>query len=179
MPSDNSSLETRHPELSSVWYLAASKPRQETRAIENLHNQGITAYSPLISVEKIRSNKKVIVEEAMFPGYIFIKLSPQSGLWHKVKSTRGVRDWVRFSGKAASLPEKLVDNLIKQEQQQTLPTLNKCPSPGDRVKILSGPFQGLNGIYQASSGEERAIILIDFLGKVNRLKLNNVQITSN
>jgi transcriptional antiterminator RfaH len=160
------------------WYLATSKPRQESRAVENLLNQGITAYSPQLNVEKIRAGKKVIVSEAMFSGYVFIQLSPEDGLWHKVKSTRGIRDWVRFSTNLAKLPCNLVEQLIKQDNLDSKVMVKKIYTPGELVRVLSGPFEGLKGIYQAGSGEERAMILIDFLGSSNRVSLENNQITS-
>lgn len=160
----------------SNWYLATSKPRQEARAVENLKNQGVTAFSPTIKVEKIRSGKKLIVEECMFTGYVFINLSPEDGSWHKIRSTRGIRDWVRFSGKAAKIPSELVIQLIEQQQSQEEIVIKKSFKPGSKVRILSGPFEGLKGIYLAQNGEQRALILIEFLGKQNRLKLGNEQI---
>lgn len=162
----------------SQWYLATSKPKQECRAIENLKNQGINAFSPTIKVEKIRAGKKLVVEETMFTGYLFINLSPEDGLWHKIRSTRGIRDWVRFSGKAARIPTQLVSQLIEQQQSQEKTIVKSTFKPGEEVRILSGPFEGLKGIYLAQNGEERALILIEFLGKQNRLKLANEQIVS-
>jgi transcriptional antiterminator RfaH len=161
---------------SDVWYLAASKPRQEFRAVENLLNQGINAFCPLISVEKVRAGKKVVVDEAMFTGYVFINLSPEDGLWHKVRSTRGIRDWVRFSGMAAKLPTQLVESLIESEQNEANVLVKKSFASGDSVRILSGPFEGLKGIYLAENGEKRSLILIEFLGNQNRLKVDNSQI---
>jgi len=160
----------------SPWYLAASKPRQESRAVENLLNQGINAYSPKINIEKIRAGKKVVVSEAMFTGYVFINISPEDGLWHKVKSTRGIRDWVRFAAKPAKLPENLVEELIYQEKKESKSIIKKCFKAGDTIRILSGPFQGLTGIFQATSGVERSMILIEFLGNANYLKVDNSQI---
>lgn len=160
------------------WYLAASKANDEERAVKNLENQKITAFSPFLKVEKIYAGKRKIVTEAMFPGYLFIKLSPQDPLWHKVRSTRGVRDWVRFSGNAAKVPKDLVELLIQENKQQLADeNVRAYFNQGDAVEILSGPFRGLKGIYQASSGEQRSLILIEFLGKQSLLEMDNTQIS--
>ena len=161
------------PNDSCDWYLATSKPRQESRAVENLLNQGIKAYSPVLNVEKIRAGKKQIVEEAMFTGYVFINISPEDGLWHKVKSTRGIRDWVRFSGKAAKLPDRLVESLKNSENETKSLVIKKQFEKGESVRILSGPFEGLKGVFLADSGEKRSMILIEFLGNQNRLNVSN------
>jgi len=163
---------------SSGWYLAASKPRQELRAVENLSNQQIKCYCPLITVEKISGGKKRLITEPMFSGYLFIRLSPEDGSWHKVRSTRGIRDWVRFGGTIARLPAELVRELIEQESKLANNYQQNDFKPGDRVTILSGPFQGLNGIFQAKNGQQRSMLLIDFLGKTNRLTIENDQIVA-
>lgn len=161
---------------SSDWYLATSKPRQETRAVKNLENQGVRAYSPIIKVEKVRSGKKRIVEEPMFTGYVFINISPEDALWHKVRSTRGIRDWVRFSSNVAKIPDSLIKAFVDSEQNFSQSFDNNKLQKGDSVRILSGPFEGLTGIFLADSGEKRAMILIDFLGKQSRLNVSNEQI---
>ena len=101
------------PSSTTCWYLAASKPKQEARAVENLTNQDIQAFCPMVKVEKLRRGNKVLVDEALFTGYIFINLSQQSPLWPKVRSSRGVRDWVKFAGNVAKLPDDLMNSLLK------------------------------------------------------------------
>ncbi|MDH5434499.1 MAG: transcription/translation regulatory transformer protein RfaH [Gammaproteobacteria bacterium] len=160
----------------AAWYLLASKPKQEIRAVENLANQGIKAYCPMIKVERMRAGKKYIVDEALFSGYLFVYLSPQSPIWHKVRSTRGVRDWVRFAHNVAQLPTALVEEILNQQNTMEEESVMRFYKPGESVRILSGPFQGLTGIYQASSGEERAIILIDFLGNTSQMIVDNQSI---
>jgi len=160
----------------SSWYLATAKPHQEARAVENLENQQIRAFCPTVKVEKLRRGKKQIVTEALFTGYLFVNLSPQHALWHKVRSTRGIRDWVRFAGEIAKVPEKLVTSLfqanIEPERQLVISHFNK----GEAVRILSGPFAGLKAIFEKDDGEKRSMILVDFLGQTNRLKVPNEQI---
>jgi transcriptional antiterminator RfaH len=158
------------------WYLAASKTREEFRAVEHLFNQGIKAFAPSINIEKIQAGRKIVVSEAMFKGYIFVNLFPEHELWHKVRSTRGVRDWVRFANKVAKVPCSLVDSLIQQNAENKFKVIKKCFNLGDKVEVMSGPFKGLSGLYQTSCGETRSLILIDFLGKQSRLELENKQI---
>ena len=78
----------------------------------SLKNQNIHAFCPTIKIEKIKSTKTQIVEEAIFKGYIFIQIAVDDSCWHKVRSTRGIRDWIRFAGKVAKIPGDLVLDLI-------------------------------------------------------------------
>lgn len=161
------------------WYLAASKPRQEVRAVENLGNQQIFAFCPTVKVEKLIRIKKMIVEEALFPGYVFVNVSLTSPFWSKIRSTRGIRDWVKFAGKPAKLPNELVESLVKlggsPENQAVIRRFGK----GEKVRILSGPFIGLSAVFEKDDGEKRSMILVEFLGKKARLAVPNEHITAN
>jgi transcriptional antiterminator RfaH len=161
------------------WYLVASKPKQEVRAVEQLNNQGISAFSPVINIEKIFKGKKRLVKEALFSGYLFVKISKDSPLWHKVRSTRGVRDWVKFVGEAAKIPDELINRLILEQSDESNQIVVNRFKSGQPVRILSGAFTGLNAIYEKDDGEMRAMILVDLLGKHSLLTVSNEQITNN
>jgi transcriptional antiterminator RfaH len=160
---------------SAEWYLAAAKPKQEIRAVEHLKNQGIECYCPLIQVERLLRGKKIIKQEALFSGYLFIYLSTQDPNWHKVRSTRGIRDWVRFAGNVAKCPAELVEQLIDIDNSSQNRVINRI-EPGESVRILSGPFAGLAAVFEKEDGERRAMILVEFLGKTNRVIVDNQQI---
>ena len=160
------------------WYLVASKPKQEFRAVEQLENQGIKAYSPSVKVEKIVRGKAKIITEALFAGYLFVHLSNQSPLWHKVRSTRGVRDWIRFAGEVATIPTNLVEKLVTVDEEPEHQIVINRFREGQSVRILSGPFVGLEGVFDKSDGESRAMVLVEFLGQSNRLAVSNEQITT-
>jgi len=173
---EKASFEAEAEGKKANWYLAASKPRQEQRAVEHLHNQGIQGYCPTVKVEKIRRGKKHIVTEALFTSYLFIHISDQNPLWHKVRSTRGIRDWVRFGGNIAKLPEQLVEALIKSDIDPENDVVISRFDSGDPVRILTGPFSGLKAIFDKPDGESRSMILVEFLGQINKLKVSNEQI---
>ena len=46
------------------------------------------------------------------------------------------------------------------------------PAPfqsGDAVRLMSGPLAGLGAIYDMAKGEDRARVLLEVLGRVQRL----------
>ena len=53
------------------WRVIYAKSRKEKIALQNLKEQGYDAHLPLIKIEKIIRNKKTIVEEPLFPCYLF------------------------------------------------------------------------------------------------------------
>ena len=86
------------------WYLIRTKARQEQIAINNLHNQDYIVYCPRALI-----NKKNVV---LFPGYLFILLDENLQNWSPIKSTRGVKNFVRFGLAFAHIPDMVIDFII-------------------------------------------------------------------
>lgn len=151
----------------AAWHLIQTKPRQEFRALEQLQNQGFTCFLPTLKVEKVVRGKMDTCIEPLFSRYLFIRLSAVNCNWSPIRSTRGVSKMVAFGGRFATLPDACVDALqgVPQIQPQRL------FEPGERVAVTHGPFAGLEGIYQLSDGEARALVLIDLMNQPQKLKL--------
>lgn len=110
----------------------------------------------------MRAGKRVKKLEPLFPGYIFINLEQTDPVWAKLRSTYGVLRVVRFAGKPAPIEDAVID--------QIKTSMNKVAEQGgikkgQKVELEEGPFKGINAIFQAYDGEERAIVLITFMQK--------------
>ncbi|AUD78497.1 transcription/translation regulatory transformer protein RfaH [Kangiella profundi] len=154
------------------WYLVHSKPRQELRAEEHLKNQAINCVLPLIEIEKIIRGKRQFISEPLFPGYLFVELQTNGQDWSKIRSTRGVRDFVRFGGVPGRVPESVLEHLKILEIRDPAIETN-APKAGDKVVITDGPFKDLEGVFKISNGEERSIVLLTILGKATEMELEN------
>jgi transcriptional antiterminator RfaH len=60
------------------WYLLQYKPSQQKRTEEHLINQGFETFSPELRAERIYRCQRIVRTEAVFPGYVFIQLNPNS-----------------------------------------------------------------------------------------------------
>ena len=47
---------------------------------------------------------------------------------------------------------------------------------GETVTIVEGPFAGVNAIFQAQSGKDRVLLLLDLMGRSNRLEVCSHQV---
>lgn len=154
------------------WYVIHTKPRQEQRALLNLEQQGYECYLPLLSTEKIRQGSFSLIEEPLFPRYLFIHLdSSKSGQsWAPIRSTLGVSRLVTFGSDPAKVDADLI-NALRTQNSLLLQSPQRIFNEHDRVQIQSGPFAGLEAIYQMPDGESRAMVLIQFLSKPIRLSV--------
>jgi len=150
------------------WYAVQYKPAQGDRALAHLQNQEIPCFYPKVPVERIKGGKRSQNLEPLFPGYLFVNLEQTDSAWSKLRSTRGVLRVVGFANKPAKISDELIqhikDSLDKVAAQGGI-------QPGSQVQLTEGPFGGLNAIFQAYDGEERAIVFINFMQKQQRISV--------
>ena len=152
------------------WHLIYTKPHQEKVAFDNLIRQNYQCYLPLIHKEKILRGKKILSKEPMFPRYLFVRLGHDGQQnWSPIRSTIGVSHLVNFGGLAASLDDETMDNL---QQKIGKALVAKVFSIGDKVEILKGPFKGMEAIFNTYKGEERAMLLLNFMAKNHTAKFD-------
>lgn len=158
------------------WHLIHTKIRQERLALDNLELQGFECFLPTIQAEKLRGAKLQVVTEALFPRYLFIRLSTSldAQSWSPIRSTLGVSKMVSFGHH----PAKIDDGLLSALRERT-----DCPSvalrhfePGAPVVVTDGPFAGFEAIYQAPDGEHRVMVLLNLLSKPVKLTVSPASI---
>ena len=156
------------------WYTIYTKPRQETTAEQNLQRQGFEVYLPRIQIARRKKDRWADVIEPLFPRYLFIQADSDTKSLAPVRSTRGVSGMVRFGNQLVPMPEDLIAGMKNMEDQESGIYIPKSPlfGTGDRVTILEGPFAEMEGIYNCDKGEQRAIILLECLGRLNTLTVS-------
>ena len=151
-----------------TWYALQYKPAQGDRALAHLQNQDIACFYPKITVERLKTSKRTKKLEPLFPGYLFVNLEQTDPVWAKLRSTRGVLRIVGFANKPAAIGDDVIqhikDSLDSVAEQGGI-------KPGQAVQLNEGPFEGINAIFQAYDGEARAIVLINFMQKQQRVKV--------
>lgn len=149
----------------SNWYLIHTKIRQERVALENLERQGFECFLPLIRAEKLRRGALQVVQEPLFPRYLFIRLGTglESQSWAPIRSTVGVSRLVTFG----QTPAKIEDELIAQLQVKTDSSEVQLRhfELGEQVLVTDGPFMGVEAIYQMADAEGRVMVLLNILSK--------------
>ena len=151
-----------------TWYALQHKPAQGDRALTHLQNQDIACFYPKITVEKIKAGKRIKKLEPLFPGYLFVNLEQTDPMWAKLRSTRGVLKIVGFANKPAPISNEVIQHI---KASLELVAGQGGIKPGQAVQLNEGPFEGINAIFQAYDGEARAIVLINFMQKQQRVKV--------
>ena len=161
-----------------VWSVVFTKPRQEAVARDNLQRQSFRTYLPMLRQAKRRRGRWQEVVEPLFPRYLFLELDFGVQNLAPIRSTLGVVHLVQFGLRPAIAPPGFVEALMAAEDQAAACHLadNELFRQGDRVMIAGGPFAGCQAIFDESTGEGRVAVLLEWLGRINRVQIDRNQL---
>lgn len=152
------------------WYAVHTKARQEGVAVDNLRRQALRTYFPRINSVRRRSGRRRMVVEPLFPGYVFVHVDTLTQSIAPIRSTLGVIGLVRFGNEPQPVPDDVIATLCEAQYDEQVPIdpvdiLNY----GDRVQFVEGPMAGMTAIFAAKTGAERVLLLMDLVGRNNRI----------
>jgi transcriptional antiterminator RfaH len=150
------------------WTVLHVKPRCEKKMAEYCGHYGVEVYLPLRRETKVYQRRKVVVDKPVFSGYVFAAFD-RAGRDLVVRSQALVRildveDQTRFLHEMDQVRQALsVD-----------PTLGATAAlaKGTPVRIVGGPFQGLEGMVEALHGVTRVVLNVDMIGQGVRVDVD-------
>ena len=152
------------------WYAIYCKPREDERAELHLERQDFEVFRPKHRVRRKRSGSMITVIESLFPRYLFIQLDDVAENWAPIRSTRGVVGLVRWGDQVPRVPDDLVRCLRdSSDELGCIPTPPVDYQPGDRLRIVDGPFAGQEGLFYARRGEERVMLLLEIMKQPQKM----------
>ena len=147
------------------WYLVHTRPRQELVAVEHLRRQGYAAYLPRLRLPRLRRARWHDSIEPLFPRYLFVGARRDEQSLHPIRSTRGVATLVRCGPAFVPVAPGLLAELREREDEEGICHLRTGHlEAGDKVRILAGPFAGLEAVFQSRLGADRVRVLLELVG---------------
>jgi hypothetical protein len=65
----------------------------------------------------------------------------------------------------------VIDEIRARERDGLVELPQRSPMPGDRVRLLQGPFTGQVGLFAGMRPHERVLVLLQLLGAQQRVTL--------
>jgi transcription antitermination factor NusG len=148
------------PEIAS-WYALYTAPRHEKAVADQMNRRGISCFLPLYrSVRRWKDRRKEL-SMVLFPGYVFVQIALQNRL--QILQLPGAVRLVSFNGRPASLPEEQIVNLRSRLSGSHFIEPHPYLQVGRRVRVRSGPLEGLEGIIQRRKDRCRIVFSIDLI----------------
>ena len=140
-----------------LWYAVYTRHQHEKLAARNLQLKKFEVFLPLFDVAHQWKDRTKKLSLPLFPGYVFL----HAALAQRVEllSTPGVGALVVFGGRPAVIPEEQIGAVRRaiecKVQVEPFPYLRL----GDRVRVMQGPLEGVEGILARARGGARRLIL--------------------
>ena len=149
------------------WYIAHTYAGYENKVKASLEkiveNRGLgnLIYDikvPFETVIEKNGDKEKVVEIKTFPSYVFVKMIMTDESWHAVRNITGVTGFVGPGSRPAPLSEQEVLDINLESVEETKVQLSF--NEGDEVSIISGLFEGYEGVVQAITEDLKTVTVL-------------------
>ncbi len=163
-----------HPMLR--WYVIQTKPKKEEVAALNLERESIEIFFPKMEAVSIVYGKSRKVIKALFPNYIFVHFDPFVS-YPLVRWSRGVSRVLGFDGGPTSIDDQVIEIIKRRVDKNCVVRKALHFKAKDRIRIRSGPFRDLMGIFDRwGSDEGRVRVLLNLLNYDAKVELHYSQV---
>jgi transcription antitermination factor NusG len=148
-------------DIKKNWYAVYTKPRWEKKVAAMLLEKGIENYCPVNKVTRQWSDRKKVVMEPVFKGYVFVKLEDNKK-W-QVKDVNGILNFVYWLGKPAVIRDEEIDTIRKfLNEFKDVQVEPKGVVVNSEVRIRQGVLMNYHGVVVEVLGN-RAVVKIETL----------------
>lgn len=160
-------------ETGRSWWVAHTYPRQEKSLVRRLHAHSTWHYLPQTE-NKFRSpnGRSRTSYVPLFPGYVFLYGSDQER-GQALETGCVVRILDVEDGRKLTADLRQIKRLLD----------SGCPltteaelSPGELVRVTTGPFQGFEGRLLKRQAGDRLLVLVNYLQQGVSVALENYQV---
>ncbi|MCK4956669.1 MAG: KOW motif-containing protein [Candidatus Cloacimonetes bacterium] len=154
------------------WEVVYTKPKREKKLAQFAANNEITYYLPLVESERIYENRKITFTKPLFSGYIFIKCSFRQ---KKQLITSGhIVTFIKVPNEI-ELVEELKQIYISKEMGAEMGK-GEYFEKGTKVRIVSGPFEGLTGVVKNQNNVSQIMLRVKILHQAIAVSAKSHQI---
>lgn len=152
-------------EAEARWYAIWTRNQYEPKVEEALAKKAFEVFLPRIRVPSRRRDRKVVLAQPLFPGYLFLRFAPSREDYIRVAGTDGV---VRILGERWDALEEIPESQVSAIRRIVTLDADVTPLPwvrvGDRVRIHAGPLAGLEGLVRSwHAGRAAFVVSVDLL----------------
>jgi transcriptional antiterminator NusG len=168
-----------------AWYVVHSYSGYENKVKKNLEhriesmgmqNQIFQVVVPTEEEVELKDGQRRTTERRVFPGYILVQMIMNDDSWYVVRNTPGVTGFVGSGTKPVPLHPEEVEKIMKR-MEAAAPRIKVGFRPGQRVRIVEGPFEDFMGTVEEISMEKGKVrILVSFFGRETPVELDFLQV---
>lgn len=152
--------------MAHSWYVVHCEAHHDRQVGALIAGAGCEVFAPRLPKTRRRNGDK-----PLFPGYLFVRLDLDSGVWGMMRHLPGVRGLVEMGGMACQVDDGIVETIRRRVDLYRPDEIGL--RTGDRVIVANGSFADLEGVVcETLSGDQRVAILIDMMRRQVRVELD-------
>lgn len=168
-----------------AWYVVHCYSGYENKVRHNLEQRIETMgmkdkiFDIVVPTEEeieVKDGKRRTVERRVFPGYILVNMTMSEESWYVVRNTPGVTGFVGMGNEPTPLRPEEVAKIIKRMEADA-PRIKVTFKPGERVRIVDGPFNDFRGTVHVIDMERAKVrVMVNFFGRETPVELDFLQV---
>ncbi len=174
-------------EKNHKWYIIQTQHSYENKVRERLEKRIkengmsdliVDIYIPSETVSVNKNGKRVTKEEFFYPGYVLVKMIMNDATESMIRRTPGVASFIgshattKEEGKIVPSPLSDADvaRIFEDREAKAQSGINELIGMefdiGEKVQVIDGPFNGLNGIIENINLDKgRVTVKIEIFGR--------------
>jgi transcriptional antiterminator NusG len=166
--------------IPKLWYLLRLHPNFDLKAERQLHERGISAYVPKERrIIKGSWNRRISRTVPMFPGAMFVP-DFDADIAKLKNAADGIGGFVKYCGKqgpeALKISLRIMSEIRRFEAKRNGLAEERKFRVGQKVRIVGGPFDLLEGRIERMESRYRISVLIEFLCTSTRMQIDEDEI---
>ncbi len=152
-----------YPEM-ELWLAVQVAPQHEQKVGKLLESRGFEQFLPTYKSRRQWSDRTKIINEPLFPGYIFCRSSRSRT--PAICAIGAVNKIVSFGGKPCAIPDEEIEILRKMAGTGIDPRPSPYLNTGQRVRIIQeGLLYGIVGILTKVKNGTRLVVSVELIAK--------------
>ncbi len=125
---------------------------------------------------KIKSGKRTVVDEIIYPGYVLVEMVVTDASWYVVRNTPNVTGFIGLGTTPTPVDPREIESL-KKRMGVAEPKYKIDVQKGDAVKISDGPFKDFDGkIDDVDEEKGKVKVLVSIFGRETPVELDFLQV---
>lgn len=125
---------------------------------------------------EIKNNERKEKIKKMFPGYLFVQMKPDEGVWYTLRRLPGVTKLVGTKNEPTPVSEDEINRILRQLGEK-MKKIEVDFEINETIKVISGPFRGYTGaISEINADRGKLKSLISIFGRETPVELDFDQV---
>lgn len=158
----------------SAWFALYTRHQHEKSVARLLSGKGVETFLPLYNAAHRWKDRVKRLSLPLFPNYVFVLAGADRRA--AILQAPGIYDFVRLSGSPVPIPAEEIEAVRRVVEKG----LSVEPHPflkfGDRVRLRTGPLEGIEGILVRKKNLYRLVISVELLVRSVAVEVDAVDI---